>query len=480
MRVYGPFIKGEWVRGARDGEVRNPYDASPVASISWGGPDQVEQAIQATVEAARRAALVPAYERQTILARASEAVTDRADELAQVLAKEAGKPIKHARGEVARAAVTFSLAAAESRRVVGETLPLDVSPNGQRRLGITKRFPLGPIAGICPFNFPLNLVAHKVAPAFACGNAIVVKPASATPLSALMLAEILRDAGAPAGTFNVVPCSAKDASPLVEDDRLKMITFTGSAEVGWDIKARARHKRVCLELGGNAAMVVEPDTDIDRAVDRAVVGGYAYAGQVCISVQRILLHERIYDSFVERFCQRVSSLRTGDPLSEETDVGPVIDEASAARIEEWITEARDAGGKVLVGGNRKSQLVEPTVLAEVPKECRVVCEEAFAPLTVLAVYRDFEDALRSVNDSRFGLQAGVFTSSLSKALHAFEILEVGGVIINDFPTFRVDSMPYGGVKESGFGREGVAYAIEEMTEPRLLVLEYPPPPDVVR
>jgi glyceraldehyde-3-phosphate dehydrogenase (NADP+) len=442
--------------------------------ISWAGPEEVERGIGATVEGAIRMASVPTHARQSILASVSEAIRARKRELAEILAREAGKPIRHATGEVARAAVTFGLAAAEATRLNGETLPLDVSPNGERRLGITKRFPLGAIAGISPFNFPLNLVAHKVAPALAAGNAIVVKPASATPLSALVLAEMVHDAGAPPGAFNVVPCAAADARPLVEDDRLKMITFTGSAETGWDIKSRARYKRVCLELGGNAAMVVEPDADMENALDRAVLGGYAYAGQVCISVQRILVHEDIYDAFVASFCQRVSALRLGDPLLEETDVGPVIDEDSAERIEEWIAEATDAGGKAVVGGHRNGRLVEPTVLVEVPAECRVVVEEAFAPLTVVAPYRDFGEALSAVNDSRFGLQAGVFTSDVRKAFRAFETLEVGGVIINDFPTFRVDSMPYGGVKASGFGREGVAYATEEMTEPRLLVVDSSP------
>ncbi len=480
MRDLGAFISGKWERGQREVLVTNPYDNSTVARVWWGGPAQVEEAIRATVDAAPRVAELPVHERQKILARVSETISNRQDELAAVLAQEAGKPIRHARGEAARASVTFGLAASETTRIRGETLSLDVSPNGERRMGVTRRLPLGPIAGICPFNFPLNLVAHKVAPALASGNAIVVKPASATPVSALMLAEIVHDAGAPAGAFNVVPCPAAEASPLVEDDRLKMITFTGSAEIGWAIKSRARFKRVCLELGGNAAMIVEHDADLRRAVDRAALGGYAYAGQVCISVQRILVHERVYDGFLARFCARVDALKVGDPLAEETDVGPVIDDASAARIEEWIAEARDAGGKVLVGGTRVGRLVRPAVLTEVPSHCRVVREEAFAPLTVVTRYHDFEEALAQANKSRFGLQAGVFTADLAKAMRAFQVLEVGGVIVNDFPTFRVDSMPYGGVKQSGFGREGVAYAIEEMTEPRLLVLEYPPPPNDAR
>ncbi len=478
MRSFSAFIAGEWIRGAREGAVTNPYDDTTVAEVSWGGARQVEQGIQATVAAAPRIAAVPARTRHRILTDVSRTIEERASDLATILAEEAGKPIRHARSEVARASVTFALAAGEATRLKGESLSLDVSPNGDRRTGITRRFPLGPVAGICPFNFPLNLVAHKVAPALAAGNSILIKPASATPLSALMLADIVHEAGCPPGAFNVIPCAASDAAPLVEDDRLKMITFTGSAEIGWGIKRRARYKRVCLELGGNAAMIVEPDADLDRAVDRAVIGGYAYAGQVCISVQRILLQDRVYDEFLDRFCNRVSALRLGDPLLKETDVGPVIDETSAVRIEEWIAEARDAGAEVLIGGSRRGKLVQPTVLANVPQTCRVASEEAFAPLTVVSRYDRFEEALELANDSRFGLQAGVFTANLSNALRAFEVLEVGGVIINDFPTFRVDSMPYGGVKASGFGREGVAYAVEEMTEPRLLVLEYPPPPEV--
>lgn len=431
----------------------------------------IDTAIAATVEGAAAMRVLPLHARQRILRTVSDELTRRREDLAHVLAREAGKPIRHARAEVSRAAVTFSLAAGETAALKGEAMPLDVSPNGERRLGITRRMPLGAIAGITPFNFPLNLVAHKVAPALASGNAIVVKPASATPLSALRLAEIIHEAGAPPGACNVIPCTATDAAALVTDERIAMVSFTGSAQVGWGIKGSCGKKKVCLELGGNAAVIVEPDADLHAAIPRIVSGGYAYAGQVCISVQRVYVHESAMETFLPAYVERVQSLKVGNPLDEETDVGPVIDDAAADRIEAWIREAVDAGGRLLLGGRRTGRLIAPAVLADVPESCAVVCEEAFAPLTVVEPYADLTDALNAVNRSRFGLQAGVFTGSLATAFRAFAALEVGGVVINDSSVFRVDSMPYGGVKDSGFGREGVASAILEMTEPRLMVVE---------
>jgi glyceraldehyde-3-phosphate dehydrogenase (NADP+) len=446
-----------------------------VAEAGWGDDALVGRAIEATARGARTMRDLALYTRQEILRRTSNLLSLRTEELAEIIAREAGKPIRHARAEVSRAAVTFSLAAGETSALAGEVLPLDVSPNGRRRLGITRRMPVGAIAGITPFNFPLNLVAHKVAPALAAGNAILVKPASATPLSALRLAEILGEAGLPPGGCNVVPCSARDAGALASDERIAMISFTGSAEVGWGIKAACGKKRVCLELGGNAAVIVEPDADLVHAAKRIAAGGYAYAGQVCISVQRVYVHHSVRDAFLACYLPEVEALVIGDPMDPATDVGPVIDDDAALRIEEWIGEAVDAGGALLVGGGRRGRMVEPAVLADVPGACRVVVEEAFAPLTVVQSYGNLKEALSAVNSSRFGLQAGIFTTRLDTALAAFDALEVGGVIVNDSSVFRVDSMPYGGVKDSGLGREGIASAIHEMTEPRIMVVEMPQP-----
>lgn len=402
------------------------------------------------------------------------------DELSRTLCLESGKPIKHARGEVTRAVSTLTIASEEAGRIGGETVPLDITPAAGDRLGIVRRFPLGPISGISPFNFPLNLVCHKVAPALAAGNTITLKPASATPLSALLLGDILLQAGMIPGAYNVLPCSASVAEPLVTDPRLKMITFTGSAEVGWGLKTRAGKKRVCLELGGNAAVVVEPDADMDFAVQRSVLGGYAYAGQICISVQRIFVQRDVYQTFRDRFVEGVNNLILGDPLLEETDVGPMIDEPSAVQTEAWVEEACAAGAKILTGGERNGTFFQPTVLEGAPRDAKVACEEVFAPVVVLDAYDRFEEALERVNDSVFGLQAGIFCKDVEKVFRAFNDIEAGGVIVNDIPTYRVDHMPYGGVKDSGFGREGVKYALEEMTEIKLMVVNHglpdPEPP----
>ncbi|MBN1424702.1 aldehyde dehydrogenase family protein [Candidatus Fermentibacteria bacterium] len=476
VKRFFPFVDGCPIEGTLTRGIRSPYDDGLVAEVSWGDGALVERAIEATILGARIMRDTALYRRQEILRRTSGLLSERADELAEIIAGEAGKPIRHARAEVRRAAVTFSLAAGEVSALAGEALPLDVSPNGTRRLGITRRMPIGAIAGITPFNFPLNLVAHKVAPALAAGNAIVVKPASATPISALRLAQILSEAGLPPGACNVVPCSAADAGVLVADERIAMVTFTGSAEVGWGVKGACGKKRVCLELGGNAAVIVEPDADLARAAKRIAVGGYAYAGQVCISVQRVFVHRSAWDAFHEHYLPEVNALKLGDPMDPATDIGPVINDAAASRIEQWVREAVDAGGRLLMGGKRRGRLVEATVLADVPESCRVVAEEAFAPLTVVQPYSSLGEALDAVNGSRFGLQAGIFTGRLDSALAAFDALHVGGVIVNDSSMFRVDSMPYGGVKDSGLGREGVASAIREMTEQRIMVVEMPQSP----
>jgi glyceraldehyde-3-phosphate dehydrogenase (NADP+) len=366
--------------------------------------------------------------------------------------------------------MTFDLASEEARRIGGEIIPLDLNAFSQNRWGLVRRFPLGPITAITPFNFPLNLVAHKVAPALASGNTILLRPASQVPITSLLLAEIVAETGLPAGIFNVIPCDYQAAENLIADERIKMITFTGSSSVGWEIKARAPRKRVTLELGGNAALVVEPEADLEFAVLRSVTGAFAYAGQICISIQRLFLHEKIYDRFMADFVARTRALKLGDPLDETTDIGPMINEAAARQTEEWVNEAVEKGARIVCGGKRSGSMFEPTILEKVEPEWRISWLEAFAPVVVVYPYRDFEKALEAVNNSIYGLQAGIFTHDLKKAWLAFEKLEVGGVIINDIPTYRIDHMPYGGVKESGTGREGVRYAIEEMTELKLLAL----------
>lgn len=469
---YSFIIDGKHCTSQEVLEVKNPYKGEVVGIVHRPGDSEVEEAITSSVRSFEKSRKLPAYKRSRLLASVASTIDKRKEELASLLCRESGKPIKYAKGEVTRAVSTLSIASEEANRMLGETVPLDITEKAGDRLGIVSRFPVGPIAGITPFNFPLNLVCHKVAPALAGGNTISIKPATATPLSALTLGEIFLENGILPGIFNVIPCSSKTADKLVTDFRIKMITFTGSADVGWKIKTRAGKKKVCLELGGNAAVVVEPDCDMETAVLRSVMGGFAYSGQVCISVQRIFVQENVFDEFTESFLREIKKLTLGDPLSEKTDIGPMIDEGAAVRTEEWVKEAVNKGGKILGGGGRDGNMFEPTVLTNVPSNARVCCAEVFAPVVVLEKYTSFENALEKVNDSVFGLQAGVFTRDIEKAFRAFNTLEAGGVIINDVPTFRVDSMPYGGVKDSGFGREGVKYALEEMTELKLMVVNH--------
>ncbi|MBN2028813.1 aldehyde dehydrogenase family protein [bacterium] len=466
------FISGEEQTSDEQLEVRNPFNNEIIGITYRPTAKDVEKAIASSIRAFEKTKYLPSYARSNILQIAAEEIEKRKDELAKILCLESGKPIRHALGEVTRAVSTLTIASEEAKHIEGEVLSMDITPAAGDRLGIVRRFPIGPIVGISPFNFPLNLVCHKVAPALASGNTITIKPASATPLSALCLGEILHKAGAIPGSINVLPCSAKSTEPLVYDPRLKMITFTGSADVGWHIKSRAGKKRVCLELGGNAAVVVEPDADMKYAVERSILGGFAYAGQICISVQRIFIHEKIYDSFRSDLISGVEKLILGDPLSEKTDVGPMIDESALIKTEEWIKEAINKGAELLTGGKRKDTLFEPTVLENVNRKAKVACEEVFAPVVVLDKYKTVDEAINLVNNSKFGLQAGIFTHDIEKAFYAFNHIDVGGVIINDIPTYRVDHMPYGGVKNSGFGREGVKYAIEEMTELKIMVVNH--------
>ncbi len=468
------LVAGRWTRAGTSLDVRNPYDDSLVGRTWTGGESDLDRAIDAAVATAPRMARLPAYERAALLRRVAEGLTGARDAIAGVLAAEAGKPIRDAATEVDRAAMTFRVAAEESQRIGGELIPLDLAPHAAGRIAITRRFPLGPIAAITPFNFPLNLVAHKLAPALAAGNTVVLKPATRTPLSALTLARLLDEAGLPEGALSVLPLTRAAADRLVEDDRLRLLTFTGSAAVGWGIKARAGRKRVILELGGNAGVIVDQDADLPYAVSRLTAGSFGYAGQSCISVQRIYVHEAIYDALADRLVEAVQRLTVGDPLDPSADVGPLITTADAERVEAWVREATAAGARVLTGGRRIGRAAyAPTVLADVPADVRVCAEEVFAPLVGLYRVPDVEAAIEGVNRSRYGLQAGIFTNTLAHALAAFDRLEVGGVILNDVPSFRVDHMPYGGVRDSGLGREGPRYAIEEMTEPRLLVINQP-------
>ncbi|MCS7287736.1 MAG: aldehyde dehydrogenase family protein [Roseiflexus sp.] len=466
---YRFFLAGEWRTGAPY-TVACPYDGAPVAVVHRAAPEDLEQAIQAAVAAFKTTRSAPLHRRAAALRAIAAGIEARAEELARTIALEAGKPIKQARIEVARSIVTFSTAADEATRSNDEALRLDAAPGGEGRHAIVRRFPVGPVAAITPFNFPLNLVAHKVAPAIAAGCSVVLKPASQTPTVALKLAEIIASSGWPPEALSVLPLSSRDAAPLVEDERFGLLTFTGSPAVGWDMKRRAGRKRVTLELGGNAGVVIHSDADLAFAAERCVVGGFFYAGQSCISVQRIFVHAPVYDAFMSLFVPQVRALKVGHPLDETSDLSSLINPAEAERVAAWLDEARSAGAEFLTGGMVQGGVVAPTIVARAAPELRVNCQEIFAPVVTVQPYETFEEALEAVNNSDFGLQAGVFTRDVGRIFQAYDVLEVGGVIINDVPTWRLDPMPYGGVKQSGFGREGLRYAIEEMTERKLLVI----------
>jgi acyl-CoA reductase-like NAD-dependent aldehyde dehydrogenase len=469
-RTWGFYLAGRWITNRDTEPVRSPFDGSLIADVPKASAQDLEEAIVAAERAFQTTRKMASYERQRVLRSVAEAIRGRREELSQVMSQEAGKPIRAARAEVDRAVFTFELGAEESTRITGEWLPLDQQPASRGRYGILRRFPIGPIAAITPFNFPLNLVAHKVAPAIACGCTVVLKPAPQTPLSALLLAELVHEAGWPEGALSMLPMANETAAGLVRDDRLKLLTFTGSGAVGWKLKQQAGKKRVALELGGNAGVIVHSDADLTHAAQRCVVGGFSYQGQSCISVQRIFVQSGVFDTFMDRLLAGVKKLKTGDPADEMTDVGPLIRQSDAERVESWIDEAVAAGARVLTGGRRNGSMIEPTVLVNTTRTMRVSCMEVFAPLVICEPYDDFAEAVRRVNDSQFGLQAGVFTRDARLIEHAYEELQVGGVIAGDVPTWRLDNMPYGGWKDSGLGREGLKYAIEEMTERKLLVM----------
>jgi acyl-CoA reductase-like NAD-dependent aldehyde dehydrogenase len=468
------YLAGRWVDSPDPLEIANPADPNtPAGSTYHATPAQYDEAVDAAVKAFEVTRQLPAYERGRALREISAGIKTRREEIGRIMSLESGKPIRDALVEVDRATLTFRIAAEEAERMYGEVIPLDLMASSKGRVGITRRFPIGPVAGISPFNFPLNLAAHKVAPAIATGCSIVLKPPSKDPLTMLTVAEIIDGVGLPPGAVSILPMSRELGDTMVADDRFKLLSFTGSPSVGWRMKERAGKKKVVLELGGNAGVIVDKGADLEWAVKRILVGAFAYAGQVCISVQRIFVHEHLREAFLEQFIAGVKTLKVGDPLEPVTDLGPMVDAAAADRTQRWVDEAVQLGGKVLAGGHADGAFFEPTVLANVPTTAQVCSNEAFAPLVVVFAFTEFEDAIRQVNDSFYGLQTGVFTNDLAHAWQAFSELEVGGVIVNDIPTYRIDHMPYGGVKDSGLGREGLRWSMEDMTELKIMVLAQP-------
>jgi acyl-CoA reductase-like NAD-dependent aldehyde dehydrogenase len=464
------LIDGEWVDTGEWVDVKSPYSGEPVGRVAKAGADDARRAIDAAETAMREP--LPAHKRAEILVRVAGYLGKRHDEVARTISDEAGKPMKAARVEARRAMSTYTFAAVEARKLAGEVVPMDASQAGEGKLAFTLRPPIGVVGAISPFNFPLNLVAHKLAPALAAGCAVVLKPASQTPLSALLLAELETEAGLPPGWVNVLVGPASEIGDvLVEDERVKAITFTGSGPVGWKIAERAPRKRVNLELGNATPVIVTADADIELAAKAMATNAFSFAGQSCISVQRIYVEAPAYDHFVELFVPRVDELKLGDPADEETDVGPVIDEDARERILSWIEEARAGGARVLTGGDTDGELIRPTVLADAAPELQVSCEEVFGPVCTVNSVGSVDEAIELANGTRYGLQAGIFTADIKTALRAAQELEFGGVTINEAPTFRADQMPYGGVKDSGNTREGPAYAVRALTEERLVVID---------
>jgi glyceraldehyde-3-phosphate dehydrogenase (NADP+) len=473
-RPHPIFLAGRWVESPDQLEVTNPARPNEPAGATYNATaEQYEEAVLAAIAAFETTRHLAAFERGAILRNISAGIRERREELGRLITLESGKPIRDALVEVDRAALTFRLGAEEAERLTGETIPLDLMASSKGRLGVTRRFPLGPIAAISPFNFPLNLAAHKLAPAIAAGNSIVLKPPSKDPLTMLTVAEIVEQSGVTEGAVSILPMTRAQGDRMVEDDRFKLLTFTGSPSVGWRMKERAGKKKVVLELGGNAGVIIDESANLDWAIKRSLIGAFSYAGQVCISVQRMFIHRSIWDTFLERFVAGARSLVVGDPLDPETQLGPMVDAQQAERTERWVREAEDLGGKVLLGGRAQGSFFPPTVLIDTPAQAQVCSNEAFAPLVVAFAFDDFDAAIAQVNDSMYGLQTGVFTNDLAHAWRAFNELQVGGVVINDVPTYRIDHMPYGGVKDSGLGREGLRWAVEDMTELRLMVFAEP-------
>jgi acyl-CoA reductase-like NAD-dependent aldehyde dehydrogenase len=464
------FLAGNWATSDEKLTIVNPYSGETVGTTYQATREQLDQAIEAAAQSFEVLRTMPTYDRVALLSEFARRMRERRDEVAQMITAESGKPIKDAEVEADRGVFTIETAAEEAKRIGGEVMPLDLLPSSKGRFGIVRRFPIGPIAGISPFNFPLNLALHKLAPALASGNPIVFKPPSRDPLTMLLVAQMLDEIGIPEGAVSVLPMSREVGDAMVEDDRFKLLSFTGSPDVGWEMKKRAGRKKVVLELGGNAGVVIDEDADLDFAAQRVKTGAFSYAGQVCISVQRVYVVESVYDKFKQKFVEQTSQLVVGDPSDRATDLGPMIDEKAASRSEKWIQDAVEAGATVVTGGKANGRFLEPTIIEGASRESFVCSREAFAPLVNLFPVRSFGEAITQVNDSVFGLQAGIFTNKLEHALYAFESIEAGGIIMNDIPTYRIDHMPYGGVKDSGLSREGLRYAIEDMTEMRLLVI----------
>ncbi|WP_019155866.1 aldehyde dehydrogenase family protein [Robertmurraya massiliosenegalensis] len=463
------WINGECVETKEYSTLLSPYDQSLIAEVAVAEKNDVRKAIEAASNAEGILRSLPAYKRAEILENVVELMKENKEECAQIIAKEASKPLTAARTEVDRTIMTYKFSAQEARRIYGETIPMDAAPGGEGRVAYTVKEPLGVIAAITPFNFPMNLVAHKVGPAIAAGNTIVLKPATQTPLSSYKIAQFFHEAGLPKGALNVVTGRGSTVGDvLVQDDRIKMITFTGSPEVGKQIREKAGLKRVTLELGSNAAVIVDENSNLKEIVPRIVTGAFAFQGQVCISVQRIYVHDTIYEAFVEQFIEHTKKLKIGDPLDEQTDVSAMISRGDQNRVLNWIESATKSGATLALGGRGENAILQPTVLLDVHPEEKISCEEAFAPVVHINRVSSMEEAINFVNESKYGLQAGVFTTDVGRAFKAAKELHVGGVMINDFPTFRVDHMPYGGVKLSGMGREGIKYAVEEMTELKLI------------
>ena len=463
------YLGGTWESSAETVTIRNPFDDSAVEDCSLASAKDANTAVEKAGKGFGASRKLSSAERFEILSGISESIRKEREQFASLMTSEVGKAISLSRGEVDRAVMTFRLAAEEAKRISGEVLPLDLHASSAGRFGVVRRFPIGVVLAISPFNYPLNLVAHKVGPAIASGNAWILKPPPQAPGTSLELARIIEESGFPKEAFSVLPCRNEVAESLVTDDRINMLSFTGSAAVGWNLKSKAGKKKILLELGGNAGVIVDESARIAEAARRNAMGAFVYSGQVCIKVQRIFIHQNVFDRYVEAFLNETKRIVAGDPRKEETMVGPLIDEASASRVLLWVEEARKAGATLLNGGARSGRVIEPTVLLDADRTSRVYCEEVFGPVVTLHRFDTFENAVRMINDSRFGLQAGVFSNDYRNILYAYQTIEAGAVVINDNPTYRIDHMPYGGIKDSGFGREGLKYAIEAMTEPKLLV-----------
>ena len=463
-------IAGEMVDSGRYEEITHPFDGSPVRKACLGRAEDMDRAIEAASQSFQETRHMPTHKRAAILERITAAIGENADRIAHLMMRESGKPIQYCRGEVRRAQVTFTLAAGACREAFGEVLPLDLEERAEGRMLLYTKVPRGPVAAMSPFNFPLNLIAHKLAPAIAVGAPVVLKPPQQCPLTGYLLADIAVEAGWPAEALSVIHCEPKVAQRMVEDDRMKVLSFTGSDQVGWKLKSLAGKKQVLLELGGNAPCVVDETADLDAIMAPILMGSWANAGQVCIKVQRVFVHRARYDEFLERFVEGSRKTKAGDPSKDDTVVGPIIEARHVNRILEWVQDAVDGGATLHCGGEAEGQVVMPTVLTDVAPDMKVCREEIFGPVTVVEPFDTFDEAIARCNDGRFGLQVGLFTRDVGRAMKAYRDLEYGGVLINDVPTFRVDNFPYGGMKDSGFGREGVRFAMDEMCEPKTLIM----------